>query len=242
MDKTELRLANERAAAAQIAYFRTIPWCASYLDSPTLVINQSVSRALKPAHSNLDSLISRTLNRPDAIPAYITFYSPPSSSSSSPSPPNSRSGNQDGSTPDLVTEVSALVALGPMINGWDGICHGGIVATLLDEVMGQVFAVNKQHGALNRKVPAMTGYLNTRYERPVRTGGKEKGGEGREKGVGEGKGANVVLVRARLVKREGRKFWLEAEVVGPGKGGKGEVVLARGEALFIMLKKEMSKL
>jgi acyl-coenzyme A thioesterase PaaI-like protein len=103
-----------------------------------------------------------------------------------------------------------------MLNGWEGICHGGMVVTMLDEVMGQVFAANKTHG-LMVEVPVMTGYLNTRFERPVRTGTVEE--------------PAVVLVTGRLVRQEGRKYWMEGDVQG-----EGGVVLARGEALFVMLR------
>ncbi|AEO57116.1 hypothetical protein MYCTH_2302930 [Thermothelomyces thermophilus ATCC 42464] len=96
-----------------------------------------------------------------------------------------------------------------------------MVVTLLDEVMGQVFAANRMHGRLPADAPAtMTGYLNTRFERPVRTG--------------RGADPAVVLVSARLRRRERRKFWLDADVSGPG----GEV-MARAEALFIMLRSKL---
>lgn len=221
--ETDLDEVNRRAAAAEIAYFRAIPWCAALLSppnqqqqqqqqpqqQPVIVVDQSRSRRLKPDHQ--DTLISRTLNSPDAIPAYVTFYTPP--------PP-----------PALVREVHALVALGHMVNGFDGVCHGGLVATLLDEVMGQVFAANRERGALPRLgpgpaagAPAMTAYLHTTYLRPVRTG--RAGGP-----------AAVVLVTARLVRRDGRKFWMEGEVRGEEEG---RVLLARAEALFVMLREKL---
>lgn len=118
-----------------------------------------------------------------------------------------------------------------MLNGWEGVCHGGMVVTLLDEVMGQVFAANRRHGLLPRDAPAtMTAYLNTRFERPVRTGGIH-GGDG-----SGGVNANpaVVLVSARLRRRDRRKFWLDGDVSGPN----GEV-FARAEGLFIMLRSKL---
>ncbi|KAK4138967.1 hypothetical protein BT67DRAFT_364516, partial [Trichocladium antarcticum] len=220
----------------QIAYFRAIPWCAAHLTaSPNLIIAQSVSRELKPPSSNLDALFSRTLNTPDAIPAYITLHLPPPSESqpsSSSSSSSNAAGGSTGSTPTLpalVTEVKSLVALGPMVNGWDGICHGGMVVTLLDEVMGQFFSINRDRGALGPAgmgggVPVMTGYLNTRFEKPVLTGG----------GGGGGGGDGVVMVVARLVRREGRKFFLEGEV-----SGEGGVVMARAESLFVMAREKL---
>ncbi|KAL2130464.1 hypothetical protein VTI74DRAFT_6375 [Chaetomium olivicolor] len=196
----DLAQANAAQAAAQIAYFRAIPWCASHLSQPNLVVDQSVARRLTTTQR--DTLISRTLNTADAIPAYITFYQAP--------PPNAA---KEGY---LIKEVKSFVALGPMVNGWEGICHGGMVVTLLDEVMGQVFAANKVNGLLVN-IPVMTGYLNTRFERPVRTGTAEK--------------PAVVLVSARMLRNEGRKYWLEAEITGEDGG-----VMARGEACFVMLK------
>ncbi|KAL2021846.1 hypothetical protein VTK56DRAFT_6620 [Thermocarpiscus australiensis] len=199
----DLQQANEKAAAAQIAYFRAIPWCAALLSSsPPLIIDQATSRRLRPTEE--DALLSQTLNTPAAIPAYIIFYRPPADPAS------------------LVREVGALVALGPMVNGWEGVCHGGVVVTLLDEAMGQVFAVNAARGVM-KDIPVMTGQLSTRFVRPVRTGRA-------------GEGARVVLVTARLVREEGRKYWVEGEVRGE-EGGRE--VLARAEGVFIMLRERL---
>jgi acyl-coenzyme A thioesterase PaaI-like protein len=205
--------ANAHAAAQQIAHFRAIPWCAAHLSSPpTLIIDQSVSRAL--SDSPRDTLLSRTLNTPDAIPAYITFYDP------HPAKEEEEQGTAAGGVGErgaLIKEIKSFLALGPMVNGGEGVCHGGVVVTLLDEVMGQVFAANKMQGLMG-DTPVMTGYLNTRFEKPVRTGG-------------EGQDAAVVMVTGRMVRNEGRKYWMEADVTG-----EGGVVLARAEALFVQLR------
>ncbi|KAK4121250.1 thioesterase superfamily protein [Parathielavia appendiculata] len=225
-----LQQANAAAAARQIAYFRAIPWCASLLSQPNLVMDQSVSRRL--SHTARDTLLSRTLNSAEAIPAYITFYPRPSPSSTPPASasefqpqPHSTESSQplSGSpnSPNFIRELKSFVALGPGLNGWEGICHGGMVVTLLDEVMGQVFAANKAHGLL-ADMPVMTGYLNTRFEKPVRTGTSL---------ANDGRGASVVLITARLLRNEGRKYWMEGEV-----SNEGGCVMARAEALFIMLR------
>ncbi|KAK4122027.1 hypothetical protein N657DRAFT_657516 [Parathielavia appendiculata] len=198
----DLQRANQDATAAQIAYFRAIPWCATLLSSPPgharLIIAQPVTRRLRttPEHA----LICRMLNTPGAIPAYILFYTAPP-------------------TPDsIICELSALVALGPMLNGWAGVCHGGVVAMLLDDMMGQVVVLNNERGLLGVDGgPMVTSRLETRFLKPVRTGMAQS--------------ANVVLVTGRLVKVEGRKYLLEAEV----RGEDGEV-LARGESVFVALR------
>ncbi|KAH6627211.1 hypothetical protein B0J18DRAFT_456279 [Chaetomium sp. MPI-SDFR-AT-0129] len=247
-ETTDLTKANTTATARQIAFFRTIPWCAALLSNHSLVIDQAVSRYL--THTPRDVLISRTLNRPDAIPAYITFYSRNVSSphSAHPAPSSTPPPANPAEEPPLIKEIYALLALGPALNGWEGLCHGGIVTTLLDEVMGQVFSVNRNEGRLPADgPPALTGYLNTRFVKPVRTGTALQGdfwreggeaaegvGEDKAGAAGEEKGPAVVLITGRLVKREGRKYWLEA--VLEKEGG---VVLAKAEAMFVVLREKL---
>jgi len=109
-----------------------------------------------------------------------------------------------------VTEARWLIALGTKLNGWPNVMHGGVQSFLLDEIMAFMLGCSKRvPGATPLALNTVTAELKVRYLRALRTPG-------------------VLLVEARLVKREGRKLWTEAEV----KDEKG-VVLASGEALFI---------
>ncbi|KAK4099155.1 hypothetical protein N658DRAFT_508995 [Parathielavia hyrcaniae] len=218
---SDLHRANQEANAAQIAYFRAIPWCAAHLSPPPgyrdakLVIAQPLTRRLSATSEH--SLISRVLNNPRAIPAYIIFYTAPPQS---PTPTSSapRPSPIQETHPGLIREVGALVALGPQLSSWAGVCHGGVVATLLDDAMAQIMVLNNESGVFaTGGVPVVTSRLETRFLKPVRTGTAAQG-------------ANVVLVTARLVRVEGRKCLLEAEI----KGEAGEV-LARGESVFVAL-------
>ncbi|KAK4224252.1 HotDog domain-containing protein [Podospora fimiseda] len=208
----DLKQVNKIQEEKQIEFFKSIPWCLSLLTSSPLTIAQSYSRSIR---NNLeDALINRSLNKPDAIPHYITFYSPQPLVS-------------NDSLNGYITQLSSLISLGPMVNGWEGICHGGIVITLLDEVMGQLFSINKQIGKMRDGV-VFTGYLNTRFKRPVKTGTKEK--------------LRVVMVVARLKKVEGRKYTCEGVVLGPKEGGKedGELEeLTSAEAVFVQVKEKL---
>ena len=78
------------------------------------------------------------------------------------------------------------VTLRPDFQGWDGIAHGGIVATLLDEVMAWALA---SHGAW-----AVTAKLEIEYKRPIPIGAPIRG-EGR-----------MVERRRRLLTTSGRLF------------------------------------
>lgn len=50
----------------------------------------------------------------------------------------------------------------PKYEGYSGIIHGGIIATLLDSVM--------THCLLIKNIPALTGRLSIKYSNPIQTG------------------------------------------------------------------------
>ncbi|KAH6840613.1 HotDog domain-containing protein [Chaetomium sp. MPI-CAGE-AT-0009] len=182
-----------RAEIDQIAFFQAIPWCASHLSgTPTPVIGPSLSQRRIKAPS--DVFFSHTLNAPGALIALLNFYS------LHPAPPADHPGAPLGPEP-LITQAGAFAALGPMLNGWEGLCHGGVVTTLMDETMARVFVANQDHGLMPH-VPVITVYMNTRFEKPTRTGTVQK--------------PAVVMVTARMVRREGRKFFMEADVQAEG--------------------------
>lgn len=82
-----------------------------------------------------------------------------------------------------VTEVVATKAF----EGYKGICHGGIVASLLDEVMIKAI--------LARNVYSVTAEMTVRFKRPVHTGEK------------------IHLV-GRVTGTRGRHFTTEGEAMG----------------------------
>jgi len=76
------------------------------------------------------------------------------------------------------------LTLRPEFQGWEGIAHGGIVATILDEVMGWALASVDAWG--------FTARMSIEYKRPVPVGARIRG-EGR-----------LVERRRRLLTLEGR--------------------------------------
>lgn len=74
--------------------------------------------------------------------------------------------------------------------GYSGIIHGGIIATLLDSAM--------THCLLMQGIPALTGRLSIRYSVPIRTG-------------------TVVRLEARIVKKSHKIFTLEGKAYVDGK-------------------------
>ncbi|CAK7567945.1 MAG: hypothetical protein SEPTF4163_005923 [Sporothrix epigloea] len=241
--------------AGEIAYFMSIPWCRAHLKpaesrppgsaaSPVVHIVQPHSRrkgrpvpnangtftGSTETHSNV---FATTLHTLDTIGAYIVFYEEPLLSPDS---------HLTYRAP--VLELKALLRLGPGLNGHRGVAHGGIVATILDDVLGLLIPLNQRRANHNRRVGAeaplspvsakftapeaaaaasakidkgfVTGYLNTTYIRPVRTPAQ-------------------VLVTARYTRIEGtRKFYVEGAI-----WDNKSQVLAKAECLFIALKEKL---
>ena len=102
-------------------------------------------------------------------------------------------------------EVEALVTLRAAHEGAPGRSHGGIVAALFDDVFGFVLGILQQ--------PAFTGELTVRYEAPTPLHRR-------------------LACRARLAGREGRKLFIEGELVDVHDVAHA-VVVARGRATFI---------
>ena len=78
----------------------------------------------------------------------------------------------------------------PKYQGYSGILHGGIIATLLDSAM--------THCLLTKDIPALTGRLSIRYFYPIQTG-------------------TVIKLEARVVHKFHRVFVLEGKASVEGK-------------------------
>lgn len=86
-------------------------------------------------------------------------------------------------------EAVAAVELGPAFEGAPARAHGGIVAAVLDDVLGYLLTL--------RREPGFTGELTVRYEAPAPIG-------------------QPLEFRARVTGREGRKLYTEAEAYTDG--------------------------
>ena len=171
----------------------------------------------------------------------------PSAASSS----SSSASSAATTTPALtlaIPAVKTLYALGPGLNGFARVLHGGIVAALLDETMGVLLTTNEQHVVLAPSLPAatavagpgsdlvsgdadarreenrrarsggtidcVTASMSVRFRAPVRTP------------------AAAVVVEAKVVRAEGRRLYLTAELSAEGK------LCAIGEAVFVRVPTE----
>lgn len=173
------------------------PWAQAIINDPTWEPVYLFGREVFPPPSTENALMAVTLDRPDGVRAIAAFNRfPPPGPSSSPAQ-------------HVGLETRMLVSLGTAVNGHSGICHGGFIGTLLDEVSGQivwqVFGSN-----------IVTADMSVQYKKMLPT-------------------PNVVLCRAWLEKEpERRKVWVRASVED-GLGG----VYATGTTLFIQTKSKI---
>jgi acyl-coenzyme A thioesterase PaaI-like protein len=102
-------------------------------------------------------------------------------------------------------EAVARVRLGPAFEGAPGRAHGGVVAAIFDDTMGFVLTIHS--------VPAYTGRLTVSYLAPTPVGVE-------------------LEFRARLMRRERRKLFIEGEACHDGER------IAEGKGLFVAIPPE----
>lgn len=157
-----------------------------------------IIQARNPLNSSIDQLFSSTLNHEDRVPHMLSFFTATPQQISDPS--------------YLISEVSTLYPIGHRLTGGPGMLHGGITSALVDEGMGAVTEVNNvlgKDGESFQGMSCVTGELKIRFMKPILTG-------------------DIVRVRSRLIKSEGRRCWIECTVED-----ESEDVLAKAESIWI---------
>lgn len=192
---------NSKVMAEDQAYFEEIPWCAKLIQDRELAIIPTHCRQPKP--STGDSLLAESLNTSETTKAWLSFARKPSTSS------------------PTITEVRALVSLGSGLNGWAGVCHGGLVGTSMDQVTGILMYADKitgisGHGGTDGHV--VTARLNVSFLNAVVT-------------------PQVVLVTASVKNVQGRRSSIDAST----KDASG-TTLATAHSVWIRPNQEKPKL
>lgn len=207
-----------RPSATETEYFKSIPWCADLISSHNTALFTPTCRQPDSSPSGTkDQLVRKTLNDPKAIPHCIGLYTKPVPVNTTETPE---------SLSLYIQSASLFFDLQPGVNGFNGTAHGGLIATLIDEVMGSLIFINnivqtqleREGGSLppgtldlnNTRV--LTASMTVRFQKPVPTPG-------------------VVVATARFVGIEGRKISFDVRVHGEDKG----VEYARGDGLWVSL-------
>ncbi|KAK3990067.1 HotDog domain-containing protein [Cladorrhinum sp. PSN332] len=200
-----------------VAHFKNMPWANTLLTDPAVLETIVVDR--RPLPSGESNFVRRVMNSGTTVRACVTFFRMLRSPKSATQPQEitkakgllQGGGAQDGEdakNPFLL--FNALLDLGEDLCGYSGTMHGGLFAVLMDEVMGTAANFQSQHGAY-------TVSFTTNYKRPV--------------GVPQ-----VVLVRGRVVKKDGRKIFVRGCI--EDKNGN---LMAEGEGLWIQMDKNIGR-
>jgi acyl-coenzyme A thioesterase PaaI-like protein len=132
-----------------IAYFRTILWCAHILDDATF--NYASTGSREPKSSSEDAFFAETLKTLDTIPACVSMYRKPTRTN----------------TP--IQEVRTLLHLARGLNGYPHIAHGGVQCFLMDESMALLLTYNKDLEGGPIRVSTVTASLKVSFIKPVKT-------------------------------------------------------------------------
>lgn len=183
-----------------LALFNSAPWCADLIADPTFQPFDAPSRQLKPSLE--DNFTAKTLATDDTIPGWQAFYR------------NPERGGAHGAENLSLGEVCVLLAIRSGTDGHPHIAHGGLVATVMDEVMTLVARFHKTPGT-----SGYTAFLRVDYKSPVAT-------------------PCIVLARGVLENRSsGKKMWLRGSL----EDGRGRI-LATAETLVLEVAEGAAKL
>ncbi|KAJ5825836.1 hypothetical protein N7474_002974 [Penicillium riverlandense] len=190
-------------------FFSRLPIVGPYLaESSPYQLIPFASRYDKSTTEN--KFFSQTINSPDTIPRALcllrrdTLFLNPKFEESLQGPAN----------PD----IAVFVQVGPALNGFEDVAHGGIVASLLDETLSFCVEAWRCSFDLAAKRPAAqqtrlyTANINISYRAPATTPG-------------------IIGITAWLRWMDGRKWFLEARMTD--QHGK---VLAEAQTLYVSQK------
>lgn len=200
--------------APAIAHFRSNPWANNLISSEDYTPIPTDSRRLKPSTGE-DGFFANTLATPSTIPHVLTLQrrnvAPPQSEPPTWLPASKKDAAAaakptPGTTP---ADIFMIYELGsPGLSGHPATVHGGIVATLIDEAMSLAVAAHTSAPAAsgaaddNPRGKIFTAQLDVRYRKRVVN-------------------PALLVIRAKVVARVGRKFWVRAQAVQEDEEGAG---------------------
>ncbi|KAF2761313.1 hypothetical protein EJ05DRAFT_473837 [Pseudovirgaria hyperparasitica] len=233
--------------------FTAHPWCTTLLRNP--------SYTLRPAQHTLptrapteDTFFAHTLSTPTTISSLVCLYK---------NPPVRNTKNTKNTTPTTPTtpqspqspEARWLLALQSHLNGYPDTAHGGLIATILDEITGYLINVNADLREARAAAAAAGAAAGVRTAQEAGEIEEIEGKEGKEEEEDEDEAARgfytaylnvryraqlktpgvyMAVARYERVDEARGKVWLRAEIVDGG--GR---VYADAEALYVRPRAKM---
>ncbi|XXG98535.1 hypothetical protein Hte_004859 [Hypoxylon texense] len=222
-----------------LAHFKAIPWCAALLADRAIVSVVVPDR--RPLPTGESNFVRKTMNSPTTVRASVSFMrvvKPAGAAAATKKESGEKENKKDGGEEKKVQKKKPLSKSEPLLSGggpdngedprnpfllfnaladlgedctsYVGTMHGGLYGVLMDEVMGTAANFQTEHGAY-------TVTFTTRYRRAVSP-------------------PQVVLIRGRVVRKEGRKLHVRGTI--EDKDGN---IMAEGEGLWIAMGKNVGR-
>lgn len=211
-DFLEIFMKDQRPSPSAVDYFSSFLWTRKFVEDEAYKAIPFFSRYLNE-RTGENRFFAETVNSSTTISHLLALQlldldSPELISHSGRRPLNS--------PPDLTTphELICLMSLGKGLDSHPSIVHGGFQAVIFDEIMRNLILLHKN--TTRETGPRdlhFTVNMNISYAAPVTTPG-------------------IFLVRSKLVKREGRKWFTKAEIVNSD-----DKILTSAESTWVTAKK-----
>ncbi|EEQ91008.1 hypothetical protein RJZ56_005026 [Blastomyces dermatitidis] len=222
-------LNNVPVSEDDINFFSGIPCAKPFLNNPsTYRVIPFHPRFDKGEEDTTDRFFSNVINTPETVPRLVAVMRRPElnpvaaallATPGAPgkqrdeklptAPPTTKQNSLPAADPDFLL----LLELGPSLSGFRDTVHGGVLATLLDETLSNCVEAFRQDMPVSGgedRPRLYTAKLQVSFRAPVETPG-------------------VIIVKAWFKGVEGRKWFLEGQVVG--EDGKVKV---EAESLWVM--------
>ncbi|CAG8907864.1 unnamed protein product [Penicillium egyptiacum] len=181
-------IANLQVSQEDVDFFTNMPFARPYMDNTSLY--QSVPFVSRYDKGDLsDKFFNKAINSLDTIPRALAFMRRPGSLHSPLTDDDGIDLPQSAENPFFIT----FCQIESGVNGYIDTAHGGVLAALFDETLGfcaeayRVF-VSEEGGHL------LTASLEVSYRSPVPT-------------------PSAVVIKAWVRRKEGRKWFLEAQLL-----------------------------
>ncbi|KAJ5090477.1 hypothetical protein N7532_009161 [Penicillium argentinense] len=173
---------------ADVDFFTKMPFVHPYLNtSGPYQLVPFITRYDKGDLS--DMFFNKTINTYDTVPRVLAFMRKPDSLQSPVHDDEDIDPLQRLGEPHFV----AFCQLESGVNGYINTAHGGLLASLLDEILG-LCAETYRIFASDEQAPLLTADLQVSYRSPVPT-------------------PSVIMIKSWMRRKEGRKWFLEARIL-----------------------------
>lgn len=218
--------------AYEIAHLSTHPWAKNLISSPDYKAVETDSRRPKPTTGE-DGYLAQTLNTPSTIPHCLTLQRRNLEPAPTEIPTWLPATKQDVAKPTPSVNPADVMMIfdlsSPGLSGHPSTVHGGIVAALIDEAMSLAVAAHTNAPNTagtnddNPRGKIFTVQLDVRYKKRVVN-------------------PALLVVKARVVGRVGKKFWVRAQAIQEDEDSAGghlewarkKVVKAEAMAFWIV--------